>query len=963
MNAIHAVTRGALLGALLAGQPILAAGQDRLVRRITSSGDIVLGGVPSLAQDSVGFIWLGTNDGLLRWDGIELRRWARDQLDSWINYMTVCPDGTLFVVEEGGTLFEITALGALALPGPGGKPFDQLRNARCDGDGRLWAATIAAVWRRDGDGTWRDASPGTFASDPPFIIEGPRERGVLVRTLRTLWRLDGDGAARRVLDAPQPQALALTPAGDTLLLTRGQGLFRVGPGPARLTQLVGPIGRGIDLQRRGTTVWASFDRSLVAVRPGEPPDVIGSDVLPEGGGLMLIDREGSLWVGTFSGLVQFPEPETVYWNDRHGFPSAHTRYLARAADRVWGATWQGLGYIDVRDGRRQAHAMPVEWNSPMRLHVDPRGVLWVASATGLREVVGSRTIRRRPFTIDTWDMHDAPDGGVWLASIDGLRHAPASGGPIVPLAGSPFPPGARVRQILRTRDGTLWLAGDERICRMTRPATSPADAPWACDSIPGAVEITDLAEMPSGAVWASSSRLGVWRLRDGRWEAHPGNATLTARILYRLRPARDESVWLLGIASPPRVLENLASPLGWDVLETVGAWQGMAAPLMDALEDADGTLWMTTSLGLARLPAAARNATPAAPRVVLVEVAVDGAAIVGDAPVQLRHRHNRLDVRFAALSYRDPPKIRYQVRLAPRQEWSDHVGPPAFRWIDLPAGSYRAEVRASLDGRTWSPTPASFAVTVGTPWFLNPGVLALTVAAILGAAYAGHRARLAVALRLERQRSQISLDLHDEMGSGLGSIGILSGVLTGEGLSAQERQRLATKISDIAGELGASLSDIVWSLRPHTNTLEDVAARLAEHGARLFSGETMRFEARFPAQWPDHPLGFSESRAVLLIGLEALYNAARHSQARLVTLTVAAEGPAWSLSVQDDGRGLPENGEVVNGATDGGLGRVSMRRRAEEIGAELTWEAVPEGGTRVTLRIVPRRRLSGERLA
>jgi signal transduction histidine kinase/ligand-binding sensor domain-containing protein len=963
MDAIRAVMRGALLGALLTGQATVAAGQDRLTRRITSSGDIVLGGVRSLAQDSVGFIWLGTNSGLLRWDGIELRRWAPDQLDSWINYMTVCPDGSLFVVEEGGTLFEITALGAQALAGPGGQPFDRLRNARCDADGRLWAATTRAVWRRDGDGAWRDAAPGTFASEPPFLIAGPREPGVLVRTARTLWRLQADGPTRRVLDAPAPQALALTPAGDTLLLTWGDGLYRVGPGPARLTQLIKPIGRGIDLQGRGSTVWASFDRFLAAVRPGEPPEVIGSKGLPEGGGLMVVDREGSLWIGTFSGLVQFPEPETVYWNDQHGFPSAHTRYLARTPDRVWASTWQGLGYIDVTGGRRTAHPLPAAWGSAMPLHVDPRGVLWVATGTGLREVAGNRIVRTRPFTPYNWDFHDAPDGGVWLASIDGLQHAPANGNAIVPLPGSPFPPGASVRQILQTRDSTLWLAGDERICRTTQPATAPRAASWVCDSIPGAVEITDLAEMPSGAVWASSSRLGVLRLRDGRWEAHPGNATLTARILYRLRPAQDEGVWLLGIASPPRVRENLTSPLGWDVLETVTAWQGMASQTNDAIEDPDGTLWITTSLGLARVPPAARRAAPAAPRVVLVDVAVDGAPVVSDAPVSLRHRHNRLDMRFAALSYRDPSRIRYQVRLAPQQEWSDHVGPPAFRWIDLPAGTYRAEVRASLDGRSWSATPASFAVTVGTPWFLNPGVLALTVAAILGAAYAGHRARLAVALRLERQRSQISLDLHDEMGSGLGSIGILSGVLTGEGLSAQERQLLATKIGDIAAELGASLSDIVWSLRPHTNTLEDVAARLAEHGARLFSGETTRFEARFPAQWPDHPLGFSVSRAVLLIGLEALYNAARHSQARLVTLTVAAEGRAWSLAVQDDGHGLPENGDVVNGATGGGLGRVSMRRRAEEIGGELTWESVPEGGTRVTLRIVPRRRLSGERLA
>jgi hypothetical protein len=102
------------------------------------------------------------------------------------------------------------------------------------------------------------------------------------------------------------------PEGDTLLLTRDNGLWRVGAGATRLTPLVPSLGRAIDMQPRGTTVWVAFDRFLVAIRPGEQPEVIGSDLLPEGGGPLLIDREAALWIGTFSGLVQFPEPETVY---------------------------------------------------------------------------------------------------------------------------------------------------------------------------------------------------------------------------------------------------------------------------------------------------------------------------------------------------------------------------------------------------------------------------------------------------------------------------------------------------------------------------------------------------------------------------------------------------------------------------------------------------------------------------
>ncbi len=941
MRAQRVVQSVLLIAAAVATPPVVA--QDRLARRLTSEGDIVLGGVRSLAQDSVGFLWFGTNGGLLRWDGSELRRWAPDHLRTWVNYMTVCPDGTLYVVEESGTLFRVTPSGATPIAGPGGKPFDRLRNARCDRENRLWVAAWTTVWHADGGG-WTNASGTTFVTDPPFIIEGPSEPGVLVRSLRSLWQLRAGAIPRHLLDATAAQALAVTLKGDTLLLTRWDGLFRLGRAPRRLTPLLGFIGRGIDMQRRGSTIWVSFDRYLVAVRPDEPLEIIDSKVLPEGGGLMTVDREGSLWIGTFNGLVQFPEPEAVYWHDQHGFPSAHTRYLARTGHRVWASTWQGLGYVSEAGGRRAAHSLPDDWRTAMPLHVDARGVLWFPSPAGLREVRDGRTVRVRPAPGLIWDMEDAPSGGVWLASSSGLLHAPASGAAVAPVAGSPFPADSSVRQILRARDGRLWLAGDERICGMTSPAAQPRDASWSCDSVPGAVEITDLVELPSGALWASSSRRGVLRWKQGHWETHPGSATLPSPLIYRLRPARDGGVWILS-ASVPRVRENLASPLGWDVLETITAWQGVTSLGGDVLEDPDSTIWMTTSLGIARVPAMARRATPAPPPVVLVEVTVDGEpADSGFRP--LRHRHNRLDVRFAALSYRDPARIRYQVRLAPRTEWSEHRGPPSLRWIDLPAGRYRAEVRASLDGVAWSAVPAAFAVTVRSPWYLDPRIWGLAAVAVLAAAFLVQRARLLVALRLERQRTQIALDLHDEMGSGLGSIGILSGVLSGPDVTADEARRLATKIAEISGELGASLSDIVWSLRPRAGTLEEVATRLAEHGRRLFAGNGRRFETTFPDRWPDALLSPAVLRAVLLIGLEALHNAARHAAATRVTLAVGPTRDGWDLTVEDDGRGLS-----ASSAEHGGLGLESMRRRADEMGATITWEGRPGGGTLVTLRM------------
>jgi signal transduction histidine kinase len=215
-----------------------------------------------------------------------------------------------------------------------------------------------------------------------------------------------------------------------------------------------------------------------------------------------------------------------------------------------------------------------------------------------------------------------------------------------------------------------------------------------------------------------------------------------------------------------------------------------------------------------------------------------------------------------------------------------------------------------------------------------------------------HRARVAHVLALERQRTRIAMDLHDEMGSGLASIGILAGVLFADDGDRNGDSRIAREVAATAEELGASLSDIVWSLDPHTATLQELVARLAEHGGRLFADD-VQFDTGFPNEWPAQPLPLPVLRNVLLIGLEALHNAARHADAENVLLSLRSDGAAWILTLRDDGTGLPP----AESRRARGRGLRSMRRRAAEIGAELACDSKAGSGTTICLRfdLSPRR--------
>ena len=188
------------------------------------------------------------------------------------------------------------------------------------------------------------------------------------------------------------------------------------------------------------------------------------------------------------------------------------------------------------------------------------------------------------------------------------------------------------------------------------------------------------------------------------------------------------------------------------------------------------------------------------------------------------------------------------------------------------------------------------------------------------------------------------------MGSGLGSIGILAGVAATNTLKTTEHEELARKISQTAGELGTSLSEIVWALKPGTGSLEALAYRLAERGGRLFPSNDPSFTTQFPIMWPKVELSLAVRRNVLLIASEALHNTARHSQAREVTLGLEpAHGKHWRLWVIDDGRGLSEG----NSLSQSGMGLQNMRRRAEEIGAALSLSPNNGKGTSISLVFDP----------
>jgi len=911
----------------------------------------------ALGQDTAGYLWLATTTGVGRYDGVRFRSWSERAPRDRPSSILTGADGEVLALDQGGALWRVAGAALERVVGADGSALEEVDAAALAPDGALWISRAGSLLVRR-SGAW--SVHATPAGMRVHLIAPLDSGDALVAANSGVHRLAPDGTA--TLLYPSPRAVDILPLDDggcALLLwnVTAASLVEITGGESRVHGEV--PGRPIDLMRRGETFWVATDRYLAAFRPGQPPEVMGPRDGLISGGPLLVDREGSLWLGTGAGLMHFPEPDTIVLNDDDGLPSSHTLSLTPTDEGIWLSTWQGSALVDAgpRGIAIEAHGT----RSIGRDCVDARGVLWSsrtdwsAGDFAILERRGAGDLEHR---LDgfRWIENCAAafDGGLWIATNVGLLRSPPAGG--APIRVREPPHGGRAegyasnRRVFEDSSGQVWLARGRSLCHTAARASVVDEAAWACRPIESMRHAKAFLEPSPGVLWMATAGGGLLRGADGAWRTIPASTVLTDADILSVRPSPSGGIWVAAYGMIGRVEDRPDLPEGWALLEEITGWHGV--PLggaQDVLELDDGTLWLSTSRGMVRVPPWARRPPDVPPRVALAEMLVDGSHLAPASALTLPFHRNRLELHFSALSYRDPGSLRYRIRTGGDRAWSDPVGSSFIRFADLSPGPHRVEVAASLDARRWSPAPAVLDLSIGRPWFLQMWFLGLVTLLAAAAVYVVHRARVASVLRLERQRAGIARDLHDELGSGLGSIGILAELASDDRLEEGRRRALSAQIAETVGELGATLDDIVWSLRRANPRLDALADELAARGQRLFPDGKAAFRTDFPGQWPEVALSPGVRRGVQRIAAEAMHNAARHAGARSVVLGLEPRGRRWRLSVRDDGGGLPRGA----GEGDDGLGLVGMRERAAEIDAAIAWESPPGGGTLVVLDFDP----------
>ncbi len=647
------------------------------------------------------------------------------------------------------------------------------------------------------------------------------------------------------------------------------------------------------------------DPSFATIRVRLPTTVIDTSWRTYSG--VIQDRTGQWWVATREGLHRFPRVDQF-------------EQLARVRATAVYTTRDGLASNDVT-----------------RLFEDSRGDIWIASFGPAREVVtrwdrASGRFHRyaesdglQPFTSAVAFAEDAA-GNVWIGFREGGLARYSDGRFTVLGAADGLPAGnGGVNGIYRDESGRLWLAISQGgLCLIAAP---DADRPRVVAYTRTHGLTTDIVTSVTGDA-------------DGRVYV------TSSRGIDRFDPATG-------------TVRRLSVDAGFGGVEFTASGR-----------DRNGALWFCSTIGLVRLlPQPEHRVTP--PPILISAVNVAGVprplSALGESTVSLRQldtSQNNIQIDFFGIDVRSNEALRYQYKLeGTTGDWTAPGTQRTVNYASLAPGTYRFLVRAlSADGELGESATVSFNILppVWARWWFVATMA--TVVAVSATGVVGARRRRLKALReadkalrrsreerlaeLERVRKRIATDLHDEIGSSLTRISLLSEVAR-QRLGGGE-QPLAEPLSSIAAlsrELVDSMSDIVWAINPRKDHLSDLSQRMRHFASDVFTARQIAFHFRTPAAEHDIPLGANLRRELFMIFKEAVNNLVKHSACSEANLELTVGGKTLVLRVDDNGRGFDE--ATVNG----GHGMESMRERTEALGGTLEVVTAPGMGTSLRFAI------------
>ena len=956
----------------------------------------------SMVQTRDGYLWLGTLNGLVRFDGVSFKIFNTGNTPGLPENRIVClfedRQRRLWIgTENAGVVFlhdgKITAPAPLA----GGSRERRLRAACEDATGAVWLLKANGdLWRVAGEAFSSFPVPPEGRGGPAQSILCEANGAVRVGMLQRQFEIDP-----RAAFVPPELPLASPPRATSRLVLiapspRG-GYWRIG---LVRNMAVQRVQGGADQTVVGLVPW-SYDAAaacedheghLVVGTPREGVFFVATNgevaalaSLVRKGGLshawvnaVVVDREGTLWVGTDGGGLNRVKRQTFRTVPQLSNWQVESATSGPEDTLFLGTTRDGL--VRWKMGATNYQQDYSAGNSITAVQTARDGSVWFATAPTLYKTTPELCrIRNGVMERNQGDgliqhrvqaMHEDGAGRMWFGTAGGLvcqesnewrRFTTREG-----LTGN------SITALADDAAGNLWI-GTER-SGLNRWSGGAFTVMRQSDGVPSD-EITALVTDREGTLWVATAANGLGCWRHGRWTRFTTREGLASDQLGCMTEDDEGNLWIGSSAGilrvPKRPLIEFAE--GRQSFITCRAFdQNDGLPTRGrpyrsqpaVARTSDGTLWFATTKGVAAANPALVHPNTNPPPVTIESVAVDDAPrrlelIEGTNTLVLRPRDERLELKYASLNLgaAERARFRYQLVGYDKDWFSDAAGNRSAIYRKLDPGSYTFRVVAANEDGVWNNVGAALPVLVRPPfwstwWFLTLSALALLglIAAVVHYFSTQKLQRQLAVLRqkeaLEKERARIARDIHDQVGASLTQVALLGELVGTDKDLPHEIEEHARQISLTARETTRALDEIVWTVNPANDTLEGLVSYICKHAQYFLAVAGLRYRLEVEENLPPAVITPEVRHNVFLASKEAVTNVVRHAKATAAWVRVRVEGNAFVVEIEDNGRGLadPDAPSVRNGLKN-------MRKRMEDVGGKFEIGRGAENGARVRLTV------------
>lgn len=941
-NSVHAIlqTRDGFLWIATEGGLARFDGVNFRVFAQASEPAFASDDVCCLAEDTRNALWIGTSDGLLHKAGNSFKRFGvSDGMPSaTILDVVAGPDGSVLALTPMGVA-RVDIQGRITtLRVPGNESALAVNKAR---NGEVWVATASAVLQYEGG-------------------ELHRDRSLPQRTSGSIVGLDV---------VPDGQAVWLRTVHDVILLSgEKQQTWSVG------RELPGTRIESMSLDSSGA-VWIGTNRGLVWI---DSRSLLLNPVAAVGPNSVLStaeDRDGDRWVGTEMGGLEVLRRQP--FRDEPAIADQAITAVVQTSDGdIWLATRED-GLWRVRSGTVERAAVSARLSSRIVLALSSgtHGDLWVGTPDGLNHVDGN--------TVHTYTSANGlpddfirslfadSDGTLWAGTRRGLARLDGSTGKVLATythrdgLGSDSI-GALLR-LGRTKnaDGkagstgvnNLWIATFDGLSRLRDGKISTFTR---TNGLSGNV-ITALAVDDSGALWIGTKADGLTRYSGGNFTAFRQEG-LPNEIDSILADGQGR-LWMGTRHGVAQVSIAMLEGCGVDQHCTVGVSRygypdGLPSEDLSASghpaasKIRGGGLWFATSRGVAIVDPSQIQKNPVAPPVAIERLLVDDVEMpLTDGSGKISAGHTRVTIDYAGLSFRAPTRIRFRYMLDGfDRHWTMAGSRRTAYYTNLPPGSYRFLVEAASSDGLWNGTSAEIRFSVEPPYYRRWWFYLVVLIASGGLIVLLYRLRLR---RLQHEfnavlteRNRIAREIHDTLAQDFVGVSLQLEIVA-QMLARNDVSGARSQIDTTRKLVREGLDDArqsIWELRA-VSAKDSLPTRLGRVIQR--AGERgLKADCRVGGTYRALPQELEDE--ILRIAQEAVTNVVRHAGASTVSVDLRYSPESLLLCIVDDGCGFDV---AAASSTDGHFGLKGMRERAARIAGQLEVESLTRKGTRVTMNV------------